>query len=64
MKGKSIMANNDFLRDEYDFSDGVVKDYSDKFTREEKLKAMLECFIAVEKINKDELRREVDLILS
>ena len=29
-----------------------------------KLKAMLECFIAVEKINKDELRREVDLILA
>lgn len=52
------------MREEYDFSDGIVKNYSDKFTREEKLKAMLECFIAVEKINKDELRREVDLVLA
>ena len=27
------------MREEYNFSDGLVKDYSDKFTREEKLKA-------------------------
>lgn len=58
------MVRDDFMRDEYDFSNGVVKDYSDKFTRGEKLKAMLECFIAVENINKDELRREVDLVLA
>lgn len=58
------MVGDDFMREEYDFSDGVVKDYSDKFTREEKLKAMLECFIAVERISKDELRREVDIVLA
>ena len=58
MKGEIIM------RDEYDFKDGVEKNYSDKFTREEKLKAMLECFLAAEKIDKEELKKEVDLILS
>lgn len=58
------MGNDDYMRDEYDFSDGIVKNYSDKFTREEKLKAMLECFIAVENINKEELRKEVDLVLA
>lgn len=64
MKGENTMVNNDFMRDEYDFSNGVVKDYSDRFTREEKLKAMLECFLAVEKINKEELKKEVDLVLA
>lgn len=58
------MVNDDFMRDEYDFSNGVVKNYADKFTKEEKLKAMLDCFIAVEKIDKSELRREVDAILA
>ena len=51
------------MREEYNFSDGVVKDYSDKFTREEKLKAFIDCFIAVEKVSKKELKKEVDALL-
>ena len=57
MKGESIMQEN------YDFSNGVVKNYSDKFSREEKLKAFIECIIAVEKISKEELKKEVDALL-
>ena len=57
MKGEIIM------REEYNFSDGIVKNYSDKFTREEKLKAFLECFIAVEKVSKEELKKEVEALL-
>lgn len=52
------------MREEYDFSDGVVKNYSNKMTREEKLKAFMECIIAVEKVSKEELRKEVDEILA
>ena len=52
------------MREEYDFSNGTIKNYSDKMTREEKLKAFLDCFIAVEKITKEELKREVDAILA
>lgn len=51
------------MRDEYGFSDGVVKNYSDKMTRAEKLKAFIECFIAVEKVSKEELKKEVDALL-
>lgn len=51
------------MREEYNFSDGMIKNYSDKFTREEKLKAFIECFIAVEKVSKEELKKEVDALL-
>lgn len=52
------------MREEYNFTDGIVKNYSDKFTREEKLKAFLECFLVVEKVSKEELKKEVDAILA
>lgn len=51
------------MREEYDFSGGVIKNYSDKITRKEKLKAFIECFIAVEKVSKEELKKEVDELL-
>ena len=51
------------MQENYDFSNGVVKNYSDKFSREEKLKAFIECIIAVEKISKEELKKEVDALL-
>lgn len=51
------------MREEYDFSDGIVKNYSNKMTRKEKLKAFIECFIAVEKVSKEELKKEVDALL-
>jgi len=52
------------MREEYDFSNGVVKNYSNKISREEKLKAFIECIIAVENVSKEELRKEVDEILT
>ena len=51
------------MREEYNFLDGTIKNYSDKFTRLEKLKAFLECFIAIEKVSKEELKKEVDALL-
>lgn len=51
------------MREEYNFSDGIIKNYSNKFTREEKLKAFIDCFIAVEKVSKEELKKEVDALL-
>ena len=58
------MREDDFMRDEYDFSNGVVKNYSDQFTNEEKLKMILEAFMENAKITKDELKKEVDLVLA
>lgn len=51
------------MRGEYDFSDGIVKNCSNKMTRKEKLQAFIECFIAVEKVSKEELKKEVDALL-
>ena len=51
------------MREEYNFSDGIIKNYSNKFTREEKLKAFIDCFIAVEKVSKQELKKEMDALL-
>lgn len=47
-----------------DWKTAVKNPYIDKFTREERLKAMLDCFAAVEKMNKDELKKEVDSVLA
>ena len=52
------------MREEYDFSICTIKNYSDNMTREEKLKAFLDCFLAVEKMTKEELKKEVDAILA
>ncbi len=40
-----------------------IKNYADKITRKEILKAFIECFIAVEKVSKEELKKEVDALL-
>ena len=56
--------NEENLDVRVDWNTAIRNPYINKFTREEKLKAMLECFIAVEKINKEELRREVNLVLA
>ena len=47
-----------------DWKTAVKNPYLNKFSREEKLKAMLDCFIAVEKIDKKELKKELDIVLS
>lgn len=47
-----------------DWNTAVRNPYINKFTKEEKIKAILDCIIAVEKISKEELKKEVDAILA
>ena len=47
-----------------DWNTAVRNPYINKFTREEKIKAILDCIIAVEKVSKEELKKEVDAILA
>ena len=58
MKGEGIMKDN------YDFSNAVVKNYSSEIPIVEKLRIILEAFMATEKISKEELKKEVDEILA
>lgn len=47
-----------------DWNTAVRNPYINKFTKEEKIKAILDCIIAVEKISKEELKKEVDSLLA
>lgn len=47
-----------------DWNTAVRNPYINKFTKEEKIKAILDCIIAVEHISKEELKKEVDAILA
>lgn len=47
-----------------DWNTAVRNPYINKFTKEEKIKAILDCIIAVENISKEELKKEVDAILA
>lgn len=49
---------------EVDWNSAVRNPYINRFTREEKIKAILDCIIAVEKLSKEELKKEVDAILA
>lgn len=49
---------------EIDWGTAVKNPYINKFSREEKIKAILDCIIAVENINKEELKKEVNALLS
>lgn len=46
-----------------DWKTAIKNPYINRFTKEEKLKAMLDCFLAVEKISKEELKREIDAVM-
>ena len=52
------------MREEYDFKDAVIKDYSNEITDKDKLKIMLDAFREATNISKEELKREVDLVLA
>lgn len=47
-----------------DWNTAVRNPYINKFTKEEKIKAILDCIIAVENISKEELKKEVDSLLA
>ena len=47
-----------------DWKTAIKNPYINKFSKEDKLKAMLECFSAVEKVSKEELKKEVDAALA
>ena len=49
---------------EVDWNTAVRNPYINKFTREEKIRAILDCIIAVEKVSKEELKKEVNAILA
>ena len=49
---------------EIDWGTAVKNPYINKFSREEKIKAILDCIIAVENINKEELKKEVNALLA
>ena len=55
------------MKDRYtkeDFKRGIVKNYSDKFSIEEKILMTIKAYLAEGEItNKEELRREVDALL-
>ena len=55
------------MKDRYtkeDFKRGIVKNYSDKFSIEEKVLMTIKAYLAEGEIaNKEELRREVDALL-
>lgn len=52
------------MKDNYDFNNAVVKNYSSEIPIVEKLRIILEAFMATEKISKEELKKEVDEILA
>lgn len=47
-----------------DFKRGLVKNYSDKFSIEDKVLMTIKAYLAEGEINKEELRREVDALLA
>lgn len=51
------------MKDNYDFSKAVVKDYSKEISDIDKLKIMLNAYKAAKNITSEELRKEVDSVL-
>lgn len=56
-KGENIMKDN------YDFNNAVIKDYSSEISDIDKLRIILDAFRATTKISKEELKKEVDALL-
>ena len=52
------------MKDNYDFDNAVMKDYSNEISDIEKLRIILEAFRASTKLGKEELKQEVDAILA
>lgn len=58
MKGENIMQDN------YNFENATMKDYSNEISDIDKLRIMLNAYKAAKNITKEELKKEVDLVLS
>ena len=56
-RGENIMKDN------YDFDNAVIKDYSNEISDIDKLHIILEAFRATTKLSKEELKKEVDAFL-
>ena len=52
------------LKDNYDFNNAVIKDYSNEISDIEKLRIILNAFKATAHLSKEELKKEVDAILT
>lgn len=61
---QTIDNDNIDVNVDVDWNTAIRNPYINKFTREEKIKAILDCIIAVEKVSKEELKKEVDAILA
>ena len=51
------------MKDNYDFNNAVIKDYSSEISDIDKLRIILDAFRATTKISKEELKKEVDALL-
>ena len=51
------------MKDNYDFNNAVIKDYSNEISDIDKLRIILDAFRATTKISKEELKKEVDALL-
>lgn len=51
------------MKDNYDFNNAVIKDYSSEISDIDKLRIILDAFRATTKISKEELKNEVDALL-
>ena len=62
MRRRNILMKDRYTKD--DFKRGIVKNYSNKFSIEEKILMTIKAYLAEGEINnKEELRREVDALL-
>ena len=51
------------MKDNYDFDNAVIKDYSNEISDIDKLRIILDAFRAATKLSKEELKKEVDALL-
>ena len=52
------------MKDNYDFDNAVVKDYSNEISDIEKLRIILKAFKATTKMSNEEIKHEVDELLA
>ena len=56
-RGENIMKDN------YNFNNAVIKDYSSEISDIDKLRIILDAFRAATNLSKEELKKEVDALL-
>lgn len=59
-----VSFGENIMKDDYDFNNAVVKDYSKEIHNIGKLKIMLNAYKATIKIVNEELKKEVDMVLA